>query len=243
MIFFEDADRLASAIDWTILEACFGVSLPSRPIDHSCSPFLGGAHLIYKLIVEATAYSRQTHSLAERQLQTLDWLQDLDCIERGLVRYKHSFPGPVGSLYFWKHKLYIIALRVLLAKIADHDLSGPSPVIMGLVGMARSIFEHSDVRETNNPALAWPLIIFLCASGPDAMLHYFALIVEAIRDNFDPGHRYRLSQVIQAVQHRRRGTGPTSDLYEGPVFGRSLDLLIQPGGILAKDPNAASLHK
>ena len=230
LLFHSDTGQITSSIDWKKVEDCFEVSIPTQPINHRFSPFLGGAHLIYKLIIQVTTYGRQDDDPHDiKQAYIRPWLRDLDSIETGLTRYKLEFPGDVGSLYLWKHRLYVIALRILLATISDRTITASSNTIKELVTFARAICLGTDLREGNNPALAWPLIVLLCASDDDATFDVFASITEEICDNFDPGHRHRLTIVIDMVRRmRREAVSGSATRYQEP-----LSLLSRRGGILS----------
>lgn len=187
------------------------------------SPFLGGMVNVYKLIMQFTWYARQDRPLHLRQQQKAAWSLELDIVQEQAKTYFDLLAADVAELYHSKFMLHIYALRIMLEKIADHNLSTSDPTIWSYVKQAQLMFSQSPNRERNNPALMWPIIILLCACHEEDTFQYFVEIIREINENFDEGHMRRLQKVLEKIGKERK-------------CGRSgLDLLLQRKGIFAEN--------
>ena len=205
--------------------------------DHALSPFLGGFHDVYRLILRMNIYLRQippatsTLSMAQAK-QTLDELWwELHALELKVPASYRRVEGAEGTrLYKAKHKISVLALRVHLVKISRPAISPSDGLIRPYLQKAIETLRQQDIREPGNPALRWPLTILACAAE---MEKDFVFIVEKMRELeviLDPSNRgklqsayailgrYRNDHLIAPLQtHRGRWT---------PI--NQLDFLLEP---------------
>ncbi|KAF4556635.1 Hypothetical protein D9617_1g085130 [Elsinoe fawcettii] len=230
-IYIPVPDTLLSTVDWTVLDKTFG-NLFSYELTLPASPFIGGSHAIYRLMLQVTCYVRRPIPQNKRSLQATKWSTELERLTDGLSSYYRFLADDVASLYYWKHMLHVLAIRIFLVKIADRQCKSSSPEISSIVENAQNILIHSTTHEARNPSMAWPLVVFLCASHHMPTFDFFVSIVTTIRDNFDPGHRKRFSEVLKTLRSFHGDNVLTRDNMESTNFD-TLDLLLLEDGILS----------
>lgn len=230
-IFCRDCDKIVGNIDWAIIDRTFEGVLNAEDLALHTSPFLGGTHGIYKLILQLTWFARQDFPIEFRRSQTASWSANLDALERRLNTYYQQVPWETAELYHTKFLVHIYALRVFLAKVADHRIPASSPTIQFFVHKAQHLIETRPTYEFRNPALAWPLIIFLCTTDRQPSFQFFRSTIMDISDNFDEGHTKRINAVLDALLESRSATASIETNEEG------FDLLLRKQGILYRDEN------
>lgn len=220
-LFHTDWQAIERCIDWTVLDDCFKASsVEEAPTLHR-SPFLGGSHGLYKLMFQITCFARKDASLSARRAQASLWSDELDTLQRGLAQYYTTLPRDIANLYYSKFSLHLVALRIFSEKVANHELSASAPIILSHIENARRIFDSESTQEARNPALAWPLIIFLCAADKESNFEFFIGKMNEIDDNFDTGHSRRMDTVLAIIaNYRARSLN-------------ALDLLLSKNGILS----------
>lgn len=222
---------LMDLIEWKFLDETFGAPLHSQQLAVHTSPFIGGSHVLYKLMLEVITYAREDAPHLDRVLKTAQWSEQLNTMSYSIGTYFKVLSAEVAYLYYWKFLLHIYALRIVLIKIADHEALSSCPQICRIIADARSVFEQKTTLEARNPALAWPLVIFLCASHQSSDLDFFTSTITAIRDNFDPGHYKRLTLVLNILK-RKPVLEVNDNLADSLPRNDTIDLLLAKDGIL-----------
>lgn len=230
-VYYRLPNHVMESIDWTFLDKVYGQPPGSYDLALHASPFIGGCHVIYRIMLQVTWFARQDVPIEVRLRQTTEWAHELDLIMEHLESYFSALSDDVASLYYWKSVLHIYAIRIFLVKVADHRSTSSNPMIREFLAAARGVFEHKTTHETLNPALAWPLVIFLCASHEESTLAFFHSTISMIRDNFDMGHQTRLSAVLQTLRQKRT-TQNCCDSGDCQLGHDTLDLLLSKGGLL-----------
>lgn len=203
-IFLAIPINILQSIDWKILDTIFGNPIKDSRIAFEFSPHLGGMHAIYKIILEMTVFSRRDYAQSQRDDKVTQWMQETISIERSLDSYFSQIALDIALLYHTKSRLYLAAIRIFLAKIKNKDLRSSHPQIRTQILAARAIFAEFATYEPHNPALAWPLVIFLCAcDGAPDDLAFFKSTIRALGDNFDKGHKKRFDAVLELVEGDR----------------------------------------
>ena len=84
------------------------------------------------------------------------------------------------------------------------------------------------LKEPENPSMAWPLLVFLCASSENADFTFFGDCVDTMKANFGRAHLNHLESVMSnltIIRNRIEGYHPEV------VFQDTLDILLCRGGL------------
>lgn len=207
--------------------------------DHALSPFLGGFHDVYRLMLRMNIYLRQIPTnTAPRQVSITQADQALDALWWELHALESKVPasyrrveGARGTrLYKAKHRISVLALRVHLVKISRPAISCSDMLIQPYLQRAIETLKQQDIREPGNPALRWPLTILACAAYSE---EDFAFIVERMRELeviLDPSNRGKLQSACAILQRYRHGylTAPLHTDRGSWTPMDQLDFLLEP---------------
>ncbi|KAF2206796.1 hypothetical protein CERZMDRAFT_119213 [Cercospora zeae-maydis SCOH1-5] len=172
--------------------------------DHELSPFLGGFHDVYQLMLRINVFVRKfqpgnpTRRLpllggqdSEEELTALK--SELDILENNLPASYHRVDGERSArLYMAKRRISVLALRVQLLKIAEPTTVSSEGLVQEPVQEAIDILRKDDLREPGNPALRWPLTILACAAGCDADLQFLIGKMKEFEVILDPSNASKL---------------------------------------------------
>lgn len=179
--------------------------------DHALSPFLGGFHDVYRLMLRINIYLRQTPpttpTMSETQArQTLDALWwELHALEIKVPASYRRVEGAEGTrLYKAKHKISVLALRVHLVKISRPAISPSDMLIRPYLQKAIETLEQQDIREPGNPALRWPLTILASSADIEKDFVFLGGRMREMEEILDPSNRGKLQSAYAILQKYRR---------------------------------------
>jgi hypothetical protein len=181
--------------------------------DHALSPFLGGFHDIYRLMLRINIHLRQIPSTttsahsAVQSSQTLDALWwELHALEVAVPPSYRRVEGADGTrLYKAKHRISVLALRIHLVKISIPAIAAADVLIHPHLQTAIEILRQQDIREPGNPALRWPLTILACAAHVEDDYSFIVERMKELEVILDPSNCGKLRSAYTLLQHYRQG--------------------------------------
>ncbi|CAK1366409.1 unnamed protein product [Cercospora beticola] len=172
--------------------------------DHELSPFLGGFHDIYRLMMNINVYLRtfqpgnsMQHDLLigrQNSNQVLATLQtEFRMLENNIPASYDRVDGAAGTrLYIAKRRISVLALKIHLSKIREPTMLASDLPVRQSVQEALEILRHEDLREPGNPALRWPLTILACATDNDLDLQLVVAKMKEFELILDPSNAFKL---------------------------------------------------
>lgn len=135
------------------------------------SPFLGGFHQTYLLMLEKHTLLQRLKSAKQAQIpellsQARYLQQELNDLEFQIETacFVAAERSAEVSLVRAKHLLTSYANSIHLTKITQPDASIAQAEIQEKVTKAVDILRTDDVLEKHHPALTWPLVVLACAA-------------------------------------------------------------------------------
>lgn len=180
--------------------------------DHALSPFLGGFHDVYRLMLRINLHLRRIPSMpsavstvqGKQTLEALWW--ELHALEVKLpASYRRVEGAESTRLYKAKHKISILALGIHLVKISNPLVASSDMVIRGYLHDAIGTLACQDIREPGNPALRWPLTILACAAVGKEDFAFVVAKMKELEMILDPSNRGKLQSAYTILQRYRQG--------------------------------------
>ncbi|PPJ59940.1 hypothetical protein CBER1_11869 [Cercospora berteroae] len=219
-------DRIVS--DWGPSFQCL---FPAS--DHELSPFLGGFHDVYRLMMNISVYvrtfrpgnSKQRDPIAGNQdsSQRLATLQaEFDMLENNIPASYDRVEGEKQTrLYIAKQRISVLALKIHLSKITEPATLASNVLVRQSVQEALQILRHEDLREPGNPALRWPLTILACAAESEMDLEVVIARMKEFELILDPSNAFKLRCSYIFLQRSVKGIIQTS-------LKTPIDTLLEP---------------
>lgn len=197
MAFDKQLDRVVN--DWgTSFDCLFPES------DHELSPFLGGFHDVYRLMLNINIFIR-THQPANAK-RNVPFIEDHNAQQRLAVlraqlhvlendipaSYQRAHGDQRTKLYVGKRRVSVLAMKIHLLKLSKPATIASDALVQQSVQEAIEIFRHEDLREPGNPALRWPLTLLACATETEMDLHFFIDRMKEFEVILDPSNAFKL---------------------------------------------------
>lgn len=169
------------------------------------SPFLGGLHEIYRLMLRITSIFWEQSDFAEVEGEyhaIMSRLVSLD--EMVPVYFGHSTTDLRGIfLYQGKHRLHICMLQLLLYLVTRPVANIDKNQVLVYTTRALSLLREYDLKEDNNPAICWPLIVLACVVSEEDDFRFTISEVDQIHAVIDAANRSRWSGIKERLLKRR----------------------------------------
>lgn len=163
------------------------------------SPFLGGFHAIYRLMLRTTSIFWEQRSFEDIEQEYKSIMAELELLDHMVPSYYgHSKSGLRGMrLYQGKQHLHICVLQILtqlvsrpLAEVDKHQLNV-------LTKRALWLLEEYDLRERNHPGVCWPLIVLACTVDDEDDFRFTIFKADQIHAVVDPANKSKWSSDIR----------------------------------------------
>lgn len=163
------------------------------------SPFLGGFHAIYKLMLRITSIFWEQPRFEDIEPEYNLIMAELELLDQMVPHYYDSSSIGVQStrLYQGKQYLHICVLQILMQLVSRPRVEIDERSLKAYTKRALRLLEEYDLRERNHPGVCWPLIVLACIVDEEDDFRFTISKADQIHAVVDPANRSKWSSDVK----------------------------------------------